>query len=128
MRERHEEIRALGADIVAIGTGDTRYAAAFVCDEGIPYLVLVDDDARAAEAAAVKNSSFVGMFTPRTWNATYRTMRRGHKIHKAGKRVTQLGATFVIEPGDRLVYEHIDDDSTDHALADTVIGVLRARR
>ena len=40
---------------------------------------------------------------------------RGARIHKAGKRVTQLGATFVIGPGDQVRYSHVDTDSTDHA-------------
>src|SRR3954447_9034385 len=68
--ERYAEIQALGADLVAIGTGNERYAAAFVKDEKIPYLVLVDDDARAANASAVHNSSFVGLFHPKTFKAT----------------------------------------------------------
>jgi peroxiredoxin len=128
LREHNDEIAAAGAQIVAIGTGDQRYAAAFVRDEHIPYLVLVDDDAQAAHAASVKKSSFVGMFHPRTWKATRETRKRGFRIHKAGKRVTQMGATFVIGPGDKVVYEHIDDDSTDHASVDSVLGVLCARR
>ena len=133
MRDRYDEIRSLGADIVAVGTGDARYAAAFVKDERIPYLVLVDDDARAAGAASVRKSSFIGMFHPRTWRATRATSKRGYHVHKAGKRVTQLGATFVIAPGvlgpgPTVEYEHLDADSTDHAPIDSVTEVLRARR
>jgi 2-keto-4-pentenoate hydratase/2-oxohepta-3-ene-1,7-dioic acid hydratase in catechol pathway len=37
-----------------------------------------------------------------TWPATVATYRRGHRIHSPGKRVTQLGATFVIGPGDAI--------------------------
>jgi hypothetical protein len=29
--------------------------------------------------------------------------------------VTQLGATFVVGPGDQVRYSHVDPDSTDHA-------------
>ena len=115
MRERHDEIKTLGADIVAIGTGDERYAAAFVKDEQIPYLVLVDDDARAAQAASIETASWFRLLHPRTWKATRATSKRGYHVHKAGKRVTQLGATFVIGPGDTVRYEHLDADSTDHA-------------
>ena len=97
MRERHDEIKSLGAEIVAIGTGDARYAAVFVKDE-------------------------------RTWKATRATSKRGYHVHKKGKRVAQLGATFVVGPGDVVRYEHLDADSTDHAAVDTVIEVLRARR
>jgi peroxiredoxin len=126
LRENHAAITALGGDIVAVGTGNRRYAQAFVRDERIPYLVLVDDDAAAARAASVRSSSFLGMFHPRTWHATRETRRRGYRIHKAGARVTQLGATFVIAPGDRVRYAHLDRDSTDHAPIDAVLDALRA--
>jgi peroxiredoxin len=125
LRERHEEIKALGADVIAIGTGSTAYAAAFVRDEHIPFLVLVDDDAEAANLAAVRVSSFIGLFHPRTWKASRETSRRGFHIHKAGKRVTQMGATFVVGPGARVHYEHIDRDSVDHAPVDDVVAAVR---
>lgn len=126
MRDQHDEIRALGADVVAIGTGDRRYADAFVRDEKIPFLVLVDDDATAARAAGARRSSFVGLFHPRTWGPTRRTRRRGFRIHRAGRRVTQLGATFVVGPGDSLRYSHVDADSADHAPLHDVLAALAA--
>ncbi len=128
MRDADDEIRALGAHVVAIGTGDVRYAAAFVRDELIPYTVLVDDNAAAAHAAQVRSTSFIAMFTPRTWKATRETSKRGFHVHKAGKRVTQLGATFIIDPGGSLRYEHIDADSTDHAPIPAVLGALAQPR
>lgn len=124
MRGRYDELRARGAEAVAIGTGDVRYARAFAEDEQIPFPVLVDDEGLAARAAAVPVSSFLGMFHPRTWKATCETWSRGFRVHRAGKRVTQLGATFVIAPGPRLLYEHLDADSTDHAPIDAVIAAL----
>ena len=52
------------------------------------------------------------------------TSKRGHHVHKAGKRVKQIGATFVIGAGDRVRYEHMDADSTDHADIDEVVAAL----
>ena len=115
LRDRYEDMKAHGTDLVAIGTGDVRYAAAFVRDEHIPYLVLVDDHAEAARAAAVNVASWYRLLHPSTWRASIEAWRRGARIHKAGKRVTQLGATFVIGPGDHVRYSHVDADSTDHA-------------
>ena len=127
MRERHEEITELGAEIVAVGTGDRRYAGAFVSDEQIPYLVLVDDDGVAAAAASLQTLNWFQLMRPRTWKATRATSKRGYHVHKSGKRVTQIGATFVVGAGDRVRYEHLDADSTDHAPLDEVIAALRAR-
>ena len=124
MRERYSEITERGAEVVAIGTGSQRYAASFVADEDVPFPVLVDDDADAANAASVQSVSFLGLFHPKTWAKSKETRAAGHKVHKAGKRVTQLGATFVIAPGDEVRYEHLDDDSTDHAPLDEVLAAL----
>ena len=125
MRDRYTEICALGADVIAIGTGDQRYAAAFVDDENIPFAVFVDDDGAAARAAQVKVVPFLAMFKPGTWRATRETMKRGYKIHKAGKRVTQQGGTWIVGPDNRILFEHVDRDSTDHAPLDAVIAALQ---
>jgi peroxiredoxin len=125
LRAHYGEITGIGADVVAIGTGNERYAAAFIREENIPFTVLVDDDARAAGAASLRDVGWLAMLHPRTWRATVETWRRGHRVHKAGARVTQLGATFVLGPGDRVRYEHLDRDSTDHAPVAEVLAALR---
>lgn len=112
--------------MVAIGTGDVRYARAFAEQEEIPFLVLVDDDATAARAASVRKVNFFKLLGPGTWATTRKTWREGYRIHKSGKRVNQLGATFVIGPGPTVHYEHMDDDSTDHAPLDDVLDAMAA--
>jgi alkyl-hydroperoxide reductase/thiol specific antioxidant family protein len=124
LRRSHHEITALGADVVAIGTGDVRYAKAFVADEEIPFLVLVDDQALAARAASVPRASWLTVARPASWSGSRRAWADGFRIHKSGKRVTQLGATFVVGPGPQLHYQHLDGDSSDHAPLDAVIGAL----
>ena len=125
MRDRNDEISALGATIVAVGTGDRRYAEGFVRDERIPFTVLVDDDAAAATAASVETLSWAKLMHPKTWKATRETSKRGYHIHKAGRRVRQIGATFVVAPGDDVRFAHLDADSTDHAPVEAVLVALR---
>lgn len=125
MRGAYDEIQGRGAEVVAIGTGSVRYAASFVADEDVPFPVLVDDDARAAHAASVKRVGFVRMLTDsRSRLGAKRARDAGHRIHRAGKRVTQLGATFVVGPGPQVRYEHVDDHSADHAPLDEVLRAL----
>jgi peroxiredoxin len=126
LRDEYPRIRDGGGDVIAIGTGDRRYAAAFVAEEHIPFPVLVDDHADAARAATVRRVSFVRLMTDRrSWPGTRRARAAGHKIHKSGKRVTQLGATFVLGPGDQVRYVHVDEHSADHAPVDEVLAALR---
>jgi peroxiredoxin len=125
LRGRYDEIRSRGAEVVAVGTGSVRHAAAFVADESVPFPVLVDDDARAARAASVRRVGFFRLLTDRrSREGAKRARAAGHRIHKAGRRVTQLGATFVIGPGEQVRYEHVDDHSADHAPLDDVLGAL----
>jgi peroxiredoxin len=126
LREHYDEIMSLGADIVAVGTGDRSYAEVFIRGEQIPFLVLVDDAATAAQAASLRTLNWFQLLHPRTWKATRETSKRGHHVHKSGKRVRQIGATFVIGAGDRVRYEHFDRDSTDHAPIEAVVAALRA--
>jgi peroxiredoxin len=126
LRRHHQAIRARGGEIVALGTGNFAYAERFVADERIPYLVLVDDDGRAARAASVPEVSWYRLLHPTTWRATWGTHRRGYRVHAPGKRVTQLGATFVVGPGARVRYAHVDRDSTDHAPLEEVLTALAA--
>jgi AhpC/TSA antioxidant enzyme len=125
LRGIYDEIERRGAEVVAIGTGNVRYAAAFVADEDVPFPVLVDDDARAAQAASVPRTGFFRLITDRRSRAGSKRARAGgHRIHRAGKRVTQLGATFVLGPGAQVRYEHIDEHSADHAPLAEVIASL----
>jgi len=125
LRGIYDEIERRGAEVVAIGTGNVRYAASFVADEDVPFPVLVDDDARAARAASVPRIGFFRLITDRRSRAGAKRARAGgHRIHKAGRRVTQLGATFVLGPGAQLRYEHIDEHSADHAPLAEVIAAL----
>ena len=126
MRDSYSDIQANGAGLIAIGTGNAKHARHFVEEENIPFPVLVDDDAEAAHLASVKRGSAWNVLGPKTYGDSVRTWRRGHKIHMSGKRVFQLGATFVVGPGDRLVYEHIDQTTVDHAPLEEVMAVLQA--
>jgi peroxiredoxin len=125
LRDAYDDIRVSGAELVAVGTGNQRYATAFVEEENIPFPVLVDDDASAARAASVNKGSLRNILTPSTYRDSIGTLRRGHRIHKSGRRVTQLGATFVVGPGEHVRYSHIDGLTTDHAPIDEVLATLR---
>ena len=126
MREHYDEIRALGGDVIAIGTGNVRYAESFVADEHVPFPVLVDDHSHGAHAAQVKRVSFWRLLSDkRSREGTKAAHDAGHRIHWPGKRTNQLGATFVLAPGNVVLYEHIDDYSADHAPVEAVLGVLR---
>jgi peroxiredoxin len=125
LRDHYDEIRTLGGDVVAIGTGNVKYAASFVADEQVPFPVLVDDHSHAAHAAQVKRVNFKTLlFDPRSREGAKAAHAAGHRIHWPGKRTNQLGATFVLAPGNAVVYEHVDEHTADHAPLGEVLDAL----
>jgi peroxiredoxin len=128
LREHYDEIQGLGGDVIAIGTGSVKYAASFADDEHVPFPVLVDDHSHAAHAAQVRRVSFKTLlFDTRSREGAKAAHAAGHRIHWPGKRTNQLGATFVIGPGNTVAYEHIDEHTADHApLADVLDALGKA--
>ena len=124
MREHEEEFEAKGAKIVAVGTGDERYARAFIDDEKIDFPVLLDEEGEAAEIAELPNGGWFQLAGPKTMPGVLKATAAGKRQHRIGKRPKQLGATFVIGAGDVVLYEHIDGDVSDHAPFEEIIAAL----
>jgi peroxiredoxin len=128
LRDAYGEVQSSRAEVVAIGTGNPSMARGFVEDYRIPYPVLIDADARAAKIAAIVRIPFWKMFHPASYAGTRRAWRAGHRIGGSGKRVDQLGSTFVVGPGPALLYEHRDAHSADHAPLAEVFASLKEGR
>lgn len=127
LRDAHPDITARGGDVIVIGTGDARYAKDVKDTLGLPFPVLVDDDGSAARVAALKKVTIVSALRPGPWVALVKAMRRSDRTTAGGKlgaRVSQLGATFVVGPGARVRYEHLDRDIADHAPMAAVLAAL----
>lgn len=124
MRRHEEEIESRGARIVAVGTGDARYARAFIDDEEIDFPVLLDVDGEAAEIASLRNGKWYELAGPKTAAGVLKATAAGKRQHRLGKRPKQLGATFVVGPGDVVRYEHEDGDVSDHAPFEEILAAL----
>lgn len=124
LRRHLNQIRSAGAELVAIGTGDARYARAFVEQAKIEFPVLLDEDGSAAEAAAVRTGTTMQLVGPRSIVVAAKGYATGHFQRKIGRRPKQLGATFVIGPGNVVRFEHLDRDVTDHAPIEEVLAAI----
>jgi peroxiredoxin len=124
LRDAYPQITAAGGQVVAIGTGNRIYAAAFAEQMEVPFPVLIDETGDAAEAAALKKMKPWDLFNPKLWQKSIATVRDGFKQNKPGKRPMQLGAVFVIDRGPTLRFEHLERDPADHANIDRVLAAV----
>ena len=124
LRDAYPEIVAKGGEVVAIGTGNAMYAKDFASTMEVPFLVLVDDEGKAAEVASLKRMTILDMLNPAGWVRSFKTVKSGFKQGKPGKRVMQLGAVFVVGAGSKKRYEHLESDPSDHAPIPAVLASL----
>ena len=125
MRRHQSEIEGLGARIVAVGTGNAQFAAAFVRDEEIEFPVLVDEEGEAAKAIELGRTSALALLKPSVVSGRRRAAAAGHTQKRTGPRPMQLGATLVIAPGGEVLYSHMDADVADHAPIEEILDALR---
>ena len=110
--------------MTAIGTGDSRYANAFIEDEAVPFKVLLDEDGIAADIVETNNLGATSLIRPDALFASARSLVGGNRQRRLGRRPTQLGATLIMAPGDELLYIDKESFAGDHADLDEVIQNL----
>jgi peroxiredoxin len=115
LRRHYDEIQAAGAQVVALGTGNADYANAFIEEQKIPFPVLIDAEAEAAKIASVKRGKRGDLIGPKQLIGGTKAFFKGHRQKFVGDRRAQLGATFVIAPGGKLLYEHRAEGAEEHA-------------
>jgi len=120
-------IHALGATLVVVGSGQPFMAQAFKEDHPLDAPIYVDPTLKAHEAAGLKRS------VARTLNfnalkAGVRAVTGGHMQGMTAGDPWQLGGTFVVVPGGKVVFKHISKDSADYPANDVVLKALESAK
>ena len=124
MREAHGAIAALGARVIAVGTG-SREQARRLLEGGIPFPCLVDPDRhlyRALGLGRVGLSTLVDLATyANYWRAWRRGARQGHVTGDP----RQLSGVALLDAGGRLGWRHVSRTIGDYPALAVVLAELR---
>ena len=123
MRDRIDEIRARGAELVIVGNGAPSFAAAFREDYELDCPLLVDPELRAYRAAGLRRGRVEALSPRMPWNAI-RALRAGSRQGTVQGDVWQLGGVFVIRPDGRLTYRHASREAGDHPPIGDILAAL----
>jgi len=125
LRDRIDEIRSRGADLVIVGNGAPHFAAAFREDFNLDGTLLVDPELKAYRAAGLRRGR-VEILSPRLPLHAVRALWRGARQGSIQGDPWQLGGVFVIRPGGELTYRYISREAGDHAPIEAILQALSA--
>ena len=123
MRDRIDDIRDRGAELVIVGNGAQPFAAAFVEDLQLDCPVLVDTELSAYRAAGLRRG-LVELISPRIPFHAIRAVRSGSVQSTVQGDPWQLGGVFVIRPDGELLYRHASREAGDHAPVEEILSSL----
>jgi NAD(P)-dependent dehydrogenase (short-subunit alcohol dehydrogenase family)/peroxiredoxin len=123
LRDRIDEIRARGAELVIVGNGAPNFAAAFREDYELDCPLLVDPELRAYRAAGLRRGRVEALSPRMPWNAI-RALRSGSRQGAVEGDVWQLGGVFVIRPDGELTYRYASREAGDHPPVDDILAAL----
>lgn len=125
MRDHYDEIRSLGADVVAIGLGRPDMAAYFRDEFDIPFRLFVDPEKRSYKVLKLRRSGWSGVMGPTVWMRGAQSLLKGRGIAKPKQDPLQLGGAVVIDTGGKIAFVHRADDSSDNVPIEKLLDALR---
>jgi len=124
LREHEQEFRAKGANLAAVGLGDTNYARLFREETGITFPLLVDAERQAYRAVELKKANLLHLMRSDNAAARKRAKAGGFEQKKLGENPFQLGGSFVFAPGNVDKFIQVSQTFGDNAaMADLLAAI-----
>jgi peroxiredoxin len=124
LRAHEQEFRSKGANLAAIGLGDVNYAKAFREETGITFPLLIDADRKAYRAAELKKANLLHLLRSDNAAARKRAKAGGFKQTQLGENPFQLGASFVLAPGNVDKFIHVSETFGDNTSVADILAAL----
>jgi hypothetical protein len=124
VRESYPAIEALGARVVAVGTGSAEQARRLT-DTGTPFPCLVDADRRLYRALGLGRVGLRTILDPATYLNYWRAWRRGNRQGEVTGDPRQLSGVAIVDADGRLRWRHVARTIGDYPAVSAVIAMLR---
>jgi hypothetical protein len=105
LRESHAAVEALGARVIAVGTGSAAQARRLM-EAGIPFACLVDPEARIHETLGLGRVSWRTLLAPAMYLNYWRGWRRGARQGRITGDPRRLSGVAVLDAAGRLRWRY----------------------
>ena len=125
MGKAHEEIRALGGDVVAVFQYRAEPTFHFCRRRGAPFDCLGDPEREAYQAVGLEDGGLLEYMGPRAAVGWLRAASHGNFGGAPKGDVAQRPGTFVVAPDGTVAFAHYNRNSADNPPNDQVIEAVR---
>lgn len=123
MRESHAAIQALGARVIAIGTGSVAQARHLMAT-GTPFPCLVDAPQRLYRLLGLGRVGMTTLLDPATYLNYWRAWRRGSRQGKVTGDPRQLSGVAILDGDGRLRWRHASRTVGDYPPLPVVLAAI----
>jgi AhpC/TSA antioxidant enzyme len=124
VREAHASIEALGARVIAVGTGSAAQAR-HLMDTGTPFPCLVDAERRLYRALGLRRVGLRTFVDPATYLNYWRAWRRGAHQGSVTGDPRQLSGVALLDAEGRLRWRHVSRTVGDYPPLTRVLAEIR---
>jgi hypothetical protein len=117
-----DEVRALGADLFAIGNGTAPMARDFALQFDVGFPVFTDPSRRSYKAAGLVRNFGIGLGTVAPF---LQALRQGHRQGATKGDAFQQGGVLIVDTGGAVQWRHTDSGAGDSAEPADVLAALR---
>lgn len=126
MRQKHVEIEALGAAVLAVSfePRDRLFQLSHVVR--LPFPLLSDQERDTYRAYGLERGNLRQIFSPRTALTNVKLMARGRMYHFRRSDLRQLGGDFIVDPDGVIRYQYRSAAPHDRPSVEELIERIKA--
>jgi hypothetical protein len=124
LRDRLDDVRAAGAELVLVGNGSVQYAAGFQRGKAPDCAVFTDPSLEAYRQLGMRRGVWATV-SPAALLAAIRANRRGYRQTSKEGDGWQQGGTYAVAKGGRIVYARANRNAGDRPDLDAALAALR---
>jgi hypothetical protein len=124
VREAYPQLEALGARVIAVGTG-AAYQAQHLMGTGVPFPCLIDAEARLYAALGIGRIEWHEWLKPGVWHNYLRALRRGARPGRVTGDPRRLSGVAIIDPERHVRWVYRSRVPGDYPPVDTVLDQVR---
>jgi len=124
---RYDELRALGAEVMAVSFSPPAKVAAYLARNPLPFPAVADPAREGYRRFELGRTAWGTFFRPTVLAGYFKQIVRGWLPWRSekGDDVLQLGGDFVLDGRRRLVYAYRSADPTDRPPAEDLVRAVR---